>query len=118
MNIYNNPLTQKLVRTVCDTYHVTEEQIGDRMGRRPRNDVAVARQVICYLNTKIGKAHYTVIMRLLGYAEHTPICKNIKRTRDIMSVDEDFREQVEEIERLIENESEEGARSDTDRMAA
>lgn len=95
--------TLQLVQTVCAAYGIGMAQLTQNNGRRPPNSVAMAKQVICYLNTRHGKAHYTVIMRLLGYADHTPVSKNIRRTRDIMSVDADFRQLVSLIERQLQD---------------
>ncbi len=106
--------TLHLVQTVCAAYGIGMAQLTQNNGRRPSNNVAVAKQVICYLNRQHGKAHYTVLMRLLGYADHTPVCKNIKRTRDIMSVDADFREQVKQIELQLQTRTDEAEQ----RMAA
>lgn len=103
----------EIIIAVCDEFEVTLDQLFAREWRRkwgnrtivckrcPPRKVTIAKQVICYLDRKYSKVHFRLLIRILGYENHSPITKNIKTTMNVMSVDSDFENRIKKLEDKI-----------------
>ena len=93
------PRNHAIMNLVCETYCVTPDQINQRS--RIANHV-LPRQVFCYLARQLTGASITQIGNFIGGRDHTTVMKAINRTADKMKNDPYLREQVEELQNILQ----------------
>jgi chromosomal replication initiation ATPase DnaA len=98
---------EKIFAAVCNEFGVTMDELTQRMKisnskyARSCQKYFIPKQVASYLLKKHINIPIRKIQISLGYANHNSTIHNVKVTIKVMSVDKDFRERIERIEKAL-----------------
>ena len=99
VNVNNDPISPDcIVNKVCKYYHITNKEV---MSASRKQGIVLARQVAMYLTQKYTNLSSSQIGVIIGRRDHSTVlhaCSTIERR---ISVDKNFRAEVENIEREI-----------------
>lgn len=104
-----NLTIEKIIQIVCEEYGISVDELKKRewqskrwgeSRRCPRN-VSTAKQVISYFAMNMTKLSIRTIAVIVGYPDRTAISKGRKITRNVMSVDKEFKTRLETIEQKL-----------------
>jgi chromosomal replication initiator protein len=95
--LINKPL--KIISLVCAKMNVTVDELKSKSRLRR---IVYPKQVIMYLLRKKCMMTYMEIGRLMGNRDHTTVIHSIQNVKDLMSVDSLIKDEVNDMEELIE----------------
>ncbi|MCQ2113021.1 MAG: chromosomal replication initiator protein DnaA [Bacteroidaceae bacterium] len=81
-------------KLVCKHYHITETELCSQSRRQPIN---LIRQTTAYLASKLTEMSNSQIGQNLGGRTHATILHSIKHVQELAEVDDNFRNDVEEL---------------------
>ena len=81
-------------KLVCKHYHITEAELCSQSRRQPIN---LIRQTTAYLASKLTEMSNSQIGQNLGGRTHATILHSIKHVQELAEVDDNFRNDVEEL---------------------
>lgn len=88
-----------VVKTVCDTYKVTEEDIASSSRKRP---IVQARQVAMYLSQlHVKDVTLSRIGEYIGNKDHTTVLHSCKLIKNQLEYDKELKENISAIEQAI-----------------
>lgn len=93
----SDELITEIRKTVCEYYNVTQEKLE---GPRGKGIIPWARQVFCFLCKKYTRFSQQAIADMLN-RDHTTIIYAIRTVQDNIDSYEEFKNQVEVIEKRI-----------------
>ncbi|MCP5003314.1 MAG: chromosomal replication initiator protein DnaA [Planctomycetes bacterium] len=98
VNLEKNVTLQDIERTVINYYKVSRSEIHSR---NKSKNVVFARQFCMYLAKTLTDSSYQEIGKFFGNKRHTTAIFAIKKIKNRMEIDNDFRSQAESLSRKI-----------------
>ena len=99
ISLYQKEITiDHIIDTVCSFLNVDRERMNSAERTR---DVAMARQMAMYLAKQLTKMPLTAIGMAIGGRNHATVLHSCKTISNLMDTDKSFRQQVEELEKLV-----------------
>ena len=96
INLEKRELTaEAITKSVCKHYGVKERDVASPSRKR---DIVQARQLAMYLSQKYTDLPLTEIGRRVGKRDHSTVLHACRQVEKRLSIDMDFRREVEEVE--------------------
>lgn len=92
----------KIIEVVAICRGVDINELLTRTGRRSKKEIAIAKQIICYVATGVGKVTETDTARKLSYKHHTAVIFGKKQLERTLDVDANLQQQVKQIIHVVD----------------
>ncbi|SDB65627.1 MULTISPECIES: chromosomal replication initiator protein DnaA [unclassified Butyrivibrio] len=87
-----------IISTVCEQYGVKQEDIASK---KRNKEIVLPRQIAMYLARELTDSPLEEIGKSLGKKDHTTVMSGINKIKDLLSVDEDLRRNLDIINKKL-----------------
>ena len=87
-----------IISTVCEQYGVKQEDV---VSKKRNKEIVLPRQIVMYLARELTDAPLEEIGKSLGKKDHTTVMSGISKIKDLVTVDEDLRRNLDIINKKL-----------------
>lgn len=87
-----------IIKTICQEFKVSFDEV---ISKKRNPEYLIPRQIIIYFLMLKTRYTMTKIGKLMGGRDHTTVIHTMKRVRDIIDTEEDFKNKINYLLKLI-----------------